>query len=148
MMPSSMTIQWANEPLGASTNPTPCACVGHVEGSHRVSLKVRTSPAAMFAMRPLYHCGMASARILHSSAREAVRPMVENRASSGRPSCASALSARSLVGSCPEAYSMSIRARGPVSMALPFQGGDLSQEELAEVSTCCYGGDGPEVFGW
>ena len=34
-----MTIQWANEPRGASMNPTPCAWRGQVEGSQRVSIE-------------------------------------------------------------------------------------------------------------
>ena len=53
-------------------NPTPCACRGQVEGSHSFSLKVRTSPALMFAISAPYQPGMASARIFDSKARAEV----------------------------------------------------------------------------
>ena len=68
--------------------PAPVACLGQVDGSQRVSLKVSVSPALMLAMRLLYQPCMASTTILVSRVRAAVRPRVENRALTGTSSLA------------------------------------------------------------
>ena len=85
------------------------------------------SPALMFAISWSYQPCIASAMILVSSVRAAVRPSVENSASTGTSSVDSVMSTSSFACALPVAYSISMRASGPTSIELPFQRGDLSQ---------------------
>ena len=68
-----------------------------------------------------------------SSARAAMRPMVEKRAEGGRLSFARAPSTAALTSGFPAAYASSVLARGPTSIGVSWYRGNFTQEYFSSV---------------
>ncbi len=81
-----MRIQWASAPRGASVIPTPDASSGQVSGSHRSRVKVDSLPVLTLPTSVSKNSCIQPTTSKVSSPRAAVRPSVENKASTGAPS--------------------------------------------------------------
>src|SRR6185437_11847584 len=121
---------------------TPSASLGHVFGSHFSLLKVETS---FIFTRSINSPKNSFSQIMEraaSSPRAAVRPNVENRASTGTPSLPSVAPTSSLTSAWPAAYETSRRESGPTSIALSFHRGVLRNEYFSYPARVSKGGCG------